>query len=148
MCLFCVILEVIGDRFRLLCVISVVFFFSSRRRHTRCALVTGVQTCALPISQSRHCFASLAMTKFVVWSLGQVLRMKSFTLSLTATPDTIDELGHVNNAVWVQWIQQVATAHWDAAAPHSPKHIYIWIVVRPETTYPPPHGPAQTRPDH
>src|SRR3546814_13481212 len=28
----------------------VVFFFSSRRRHTRCALVTGVQTCALPIS--------------------------------------------------------------------------------------------------
>src|SRR3546814_8729263 len=31
------------------CVI-VLFFFSSRRRHTRCALVTGVQTCALPIS--------------------------------------------------------------------------------------------------
>src|SRR3546814_438787 len=29
----------------------VVFFFSSRRRHTRCALVTGVQTCALPISR-------------------------------------------------------------------------------------------------
>src|SRR3546814_10920342 len=26
-----------------------IFFFSSRRRHTRCALVTGVQTCALPI---------------------------------------------------------------------------------------------------
>src|SRR3546814_1123288 len=33
---------------RLLCVVVVVFF-SSRRRHTRCALVTGVQTCALPI---------------------------------------------------------------------------------------------------
>src|SRR3546814_15640549 len=29
------------------------FFFSSRRRHTRCALVTGVQTCALPIYQIR-----------------------------------------------------------------------------------------------
>src|SRR3546814_1576224 len=28
------------------------FFFSSRRRHTRCALVTGVQTCALPISET------------------------------------------------------------------------------------------------
>src|SRR3546814_6975451 len=28
----------------------ILFFFSSRRRHTRCALVTGVQTCALPIS--------------------------------------------------------------------------------------------------
>src|SRR3546814_1309825 len=30
------------------------FFFSSRRRHTRCALVTGVQTCALPISRVGH----------------------------------------------------------------------------------------------
>src|SRR3546814_9783796 len=33
-----------------------VFFFSSRRRHTRCALVTGVQTCGLPISNSTKCF--------------------------------------------------------------------------------------------
>src|SRR3546814_3569505 len=32
------------------CFVFVLFFFSSRRRHTRCALVTGVQTCALPIS--------------------------------------------------------------------------------------------------
>src|SRR3546814_2902828 len=32
------------------CCVSVFFCFSSRRRHTRCALVTGVQTCALPIS--------------------------------------------------------------------------------------------------
>src|SRR3546814_2484664 len=31
-----------------------VFFFSSRRRHTRCALVTGVQTCALPISRGER----------------------------------------------------------------------------------------------
>src|SRR3546814_8451204 len=33
-----------------ICVFVFEFFFSSRRRHTRCALVTGVQTCALPIS--------------------------------------------------------------------------------------------------
>src|SRR3546814_10234964 len=32
----------------------VFFFFSSRRRHTRCALVTGVQTCALPISRQEN----------------------------------------------------------------------------------------------
>src|SRR3546814_10842607 len=32
-----------------MCVTYLIFFFSSRRRHTRCALVTGVQTCALPI---------------------------------------------------------------------------------------------------
>src|SRR3546814_5259804 len=32
------------------CFHILLFFFSSKRRHTRCALVTGVQTCALPIS--------------------------------------------------------------------------------------------------
>src|SRR3546814_9488771 len=35
-----------------ICVIMSLFVFSSRRRHTRCALVTGVQTCALPIYRS------------------------------------------------------------------------------------------------
>src|SRR3546814_1703428 len=35
-------------------VLVMLFFFSSRRRHTRCALVTGVQTCALPIYLCRR----------------------------------------------------------------------------------------------
>src|SRR6184192_4823962 len=35
------------------------FFFSSRRRHTRCRLVTGVQTCALPISARRGVYSAL-----------------------------------------------------------------------------------------
>src|SRR3546814_10496041 len=39
---------------------NIVFFFSSRRRHTRCALVTGVQTCALPIFIARELHDSLA----------------------------------------------------------------------------------------
>src|SRR3546814_17311331 len=38
----------------------VFFFFSSRRRHTRCALVTGVQTCALPISALKGLTASIS----------------------------------------------------------------------------------------
>src|SRR3546814_9028070 len=38
----------------------VLFFFSSRRRHTRCALVTGVQTCALPILADAKFAAELA----------------------------------------------------------------------------------------
>src|SRR3546814_3781876 len=41
-------------------VLLCLFFFTSRRRHTRCALVTGVQTCALPIS--RHAFGSWGVT--------------------------------------------------------------------------------------
>src|SRR3546814_20214667 len=36
------------------------FFFSSRRRHTRCALVTGVQTCALPILPARELWEAIA----------------------------------------------------------------------------------------
>src|SRR3546814_1297191 len=36
------------------------FFFSSRRRHTRCALVTGVQTCALPIYLMRLYFRGIS----------------------------------------------------------------------------------------
>src|SRR3546814_3280820 len=45
----------------------VCFFFSSRRRHTRCALVTGVQTCALPISFGAACFVAVAgLMGFVV----------------------------------------------------------------------------------
>src|SRR3546814_10785806 len=38
----------------------ICFVFSSRRRHTRCALVTGVQTCALPISRVRDDFVAAA----------------------------------------------------------------------------------------
>src|SRR3546814_14052832 len=39
-----------SERRSMVCEVYIYFFFSSRRRHTRCALVTGVQTCALPIS--------------------------------------------------------------------------------------------------
>ena len=58
-----------------------------------------------------------------------------FELILTAAPGHIDELGHVNNAVWVQWIQQVAVAHWDSVADSAHKHAYFWVVVRHEIDY-------------
>src|SRR3546814_8725015 len=46
------------------------FVFSSRRRHTRCALVTGVQTCALPISRNAPAQASSARGRRFRKSLG------------------------------------------------------------------------------
>ena len=58
-----------------------------------------------------------------------------FELSFTARPEHIDELGHVNNAVWVQWIQQVAVAHWEAVADAAHKDAYFWVVVRHEIDY-------------
>src|SRR3546814_9728915 len=45
-----------------------MFFFSSRRRHTRCALVTGVQTCALPICRRRGWFAPPPLPPRRRWS--------------------------------------------------------------------------------
>ena len=58
-----------------------------------------------------------------------------FEYRVTATADHIDELGHVNNAVWVQWIQEVALAHWYSVADPAHQDDYIWVVVRHEIDY-------------
>src|SRR3546814_14364037 len=61
----------------------IVFFFSSRRRHTRCALVTGVQTCALPISGA----GSSAMIRRIDASISSIVgspRESAITLPLPA----------------------------------------------------------------
>ncbi len=65
----------------------------------------------------------------------QLLVTKRFTLTFTALPEHIDELGHVNNAVWVDWIQQIATAHWAAVAAPEHQAAYIWVVTRHEIDY-------------
>ena len=61
--------------------------------------------------------------------------MSDFLLSFTAAPGDIDELGHVNNAVWVRWIQDVATAHWRAVASPEQQDAYLWVVIRHEIDY-------------
>src|SRR3546814_12570651 len=64
-----------------------MFFFSSRRRHTRCALVTGVQTCALPIS-SRRIAPLLALFAIQTSSKGgsSDTEVKLFAVSPTGVP--------------------------------------------------------------
>jgi acyl-CoA thioester hydrolase len=61
--------------------------------------------------------------------------VKVYERAFTAEPADIDELGHVNNAVWVRWIQTLATDHWCAAA--DPAHVaaFIWVVTRHEIDY-------------
>lgn len=61
--------------------------------------------------------------------------MARFIQQITARPEDIDELGHVNNAVWVRWIQQVAVAHWHAVAPREDQDAYFWVVTRHEIDY-------------
>ena len=70
--------------------------------------------------------------------------MSEFRLSFTPQPGDIDQLGHVNNAVWVGWIQEMATAHWGAVAAAEHIDAYIWVVVRHEIDYLGDAGPGET----
>jgi len=70
--------------------------------------------------------------------------MMRFTLTRTATDADIDELGHVNNAVWVKWIQDIAVAHWAAIATAEQQAAYIWVVTRHEIDYRGNVGPGET----
>ena len=58
-----------------------------------------------------------------------------FTHHIVAPAMAIDELGHVNNAVWVQWIQDVALAHWYGVADAAHQDEFVWVVVRHEIDY-------------
>src|SRR3546814_7096782 len=91
-----------------LLLLFVFFFFSSRRRHTSCALVTGVQTCALPISTGLGLFAVVgAQSAFI---LRQGL-MRAHLLSVLALCAAIDAVfifasawGLQAVAAWFPWL--------------------------------------------
>jgi len=59
----------------------------------------------------------------------------SFDTAFTAGPEHIDVMGHVNNAVWVQWMEAIATAHWERDARPEDVARYAWVVVRHEIDY-------------
>lgn len=51
-------------------------------------------------------------------------------MPFTAQAADIDENGHVNNAVWVRWIQEIAVAHWRAVAPADHQATHSWVITR------------------
>lgn len=53
----------------------------------------------------------------------------------TAQPEDIDELGHVNNAVYLVWAQDIAVAHWNAIASEALRKQYVWVALRHEIDY-------------
>jgi len=61
--------------------------------------------------------------------------MRRFSRPFVAAPADIDELGHVNNAIWVRWAQDLAVAHWEAVAPAAMRDACIWVVTRHEIDY-------------
>jgi acyl-CoA thioester hydrolase len=58
-----------------------------------------------------------------------------FEMTLAVQPADIDRQNHVNNTVYVRWIQEVATAHWNSAAPVPARDDVGWVVVRHEIDY-------------
>ena len=58
-----------------------------------------------------------------------------FEIPLAPRPEDIDALGHVNNIVYVRWIQDVASAHWRAITSPDERAEIVWVVVRHEIDY-------------
>ena len=58
-----------------------------------------------------------------------------FELPITVTPADIDRLGHVNNTVYVRWVQEAAVAHWRATASQEAQASLFWVVARHEIDY-------------
>jgi acyl-CoA thioester hydrolase len=56
-------------------------------------------------------------------------------LRIAVAPTDIDQLGHVNNVVYLRWIQDVAVAHWRATASVIDQERLRWVVIRHEIDY-------------
>lgn len=61
--------------------------------------------------------------------------MKSFSMTLQVQPEQIDGLGHVNNIHYLQWVQDVAQAHWEVLIKDIEKPLGIWVVRSHTITY-------------
>jgi len=60
---------------------------------------------------------------------------KPFEISVAVMPEDIDEQNHVNNTVYLRWVQEVATAHWQAIASSEAQGEIGWVVLRSEIDY-------------
>jgi len=58
-----------------------------------------------------------------------------FTLTITVSAEDIDNLQHVNNLVYVKWMDKIATTHWTYLTKNSPLPQYVWVVMRHEIDY-------------
>jgi acyl-CoA thioester hydrolase len=65
-----------------------------------------------------------------------------FEIAIQVMPADIDELGHVNNVVYLRWVQEVAVAHWRAAATEAQQAALVWVAVRHEIDYRHPAMPG------
>ena len=65
-----------------------------------------------------------------------------FTVAFDVTPADIDDMGHVNNVVYVRWVQDAATAHWLALSTEEQRRALGWVALRHEIDYRHPARPG------
>ena len=58
-----------------------------------------------------------------------------FDLPIVIKPSDIDEQGHVNNVVYLSWVQDVAVAHWNSLTSAEHRSKYAWVALRHEIDY-------------
>src|SRR5881227_2533297 len=58
-----------------------------------------------------------------------------FEMIVPVLPGDIDQQNHVNNTVYLRWVQDVATAHWRAVASPAAQENIAWVVLRHEVDY-------------
>ena len=58
-----------------------------------------------------------------------------FEMSVAVLPGDIDVQNHANNTVYLRWVQDVATAHWQALASRKAQETIAWVVLRHEIDY-------------
>jgi acyl-CoA thioester hydrolase len=67
-----------------------------------------------------------------------------FEIPIRVEPADIDGLGHVNNTVYLRWVQEVAVAHWKTIAPLADQAKLLWVVLRHEIDYRQPALPGDS----
>lgn len=60
---------------------------------------------------------------------------RTFEIEINIKPSDIDQLGHVNNVIYLRWVQEVATAHWYDLASKKEQERLLWVVIRHEIDY-------------
>src|SRR3546814_12659769 len=104
-----------------ICLCFVVFFFSSRRRHTICALVTGVQTCALPISFYQQIQTGVADGAIIIPTGAYSLKLHEVAPHVTLVDMGVTTIGGfaVNRDTWDSLPEDVQTVLGDLAREYS-----------------------------
>lgn len=97
-----------------------------------CALDRRVYSRSAVSALTRELPPLLSRASFVILVTD---RPHLFELRIAVQPDDIDDMQHVNNVVYLRWVQEVALAHWQASATSEMQATLAWVATRHELDY-------------